>query len=85
MAARQVHDLKREGSNPSPAIMADDLNNSILENAQSPAKVSSDGVSVEQHPLSEQIAADKYLASKNASQCKGLGLKFTKLSPPGAD
>ncbi|HBR19161.1 MAG: hypothetical protein A2Y13_04000 [Planctomycetes bacterium GWC2_45_44] len=65
--------------------MADDLNNTILENAKSPAKASGDSFSVEQHPLSEQIAADKYLASKTASQCKGLGIKFTKLSPPGAD
>jgi len=63
--------------------MADDFN--ISENAKQPAKVSSDGVSVEQHPLSEQIAADKYLASKNATQRKGLGIKFSKLSPPGAE
>jgi hypothetical protein len=63
--------------------MTDDLNNSILDNAQQPAKVSSDGVSVEQHPLSEQIAADKYLASKTATRRKGLGIKFSKLSPSG--
>jgi len=63
--------------------MTDNLNNSILDSATQPAKVSSDGVSVEQHPLSEQIAADKYLASKTATQKKGLGIKFTKLSPSG--
>jgi hypothetical protein len=63
--------------------MTDDLNNSILDNASSPAKVTSDGNSVEQHPLSEQIAADKYLASKNATRRKGLGIKFSKLSPSG--
>ena len=85
MAAQRVHAPQVEGSKPSPAIMADDLNNTILENAKSPAKASGDSFSVEQHPLSEQIAADKYLASKTASQCKGLGIKFTKLSPPGAD
>jgi hypothetical protein len=61
--------------------MTDELN--ILENAQSPAKVTSDGVSVEQHPLADQIAADKYLASKAATQRKGLGIKFSKLSPSG--
>ncbi|OHB60788.1 MAG: hypothetical protein A2Y12_16090 [Planctomycetes bacterium GWF2_42_9] len=64
--------------------MADNLEKSILDNASSPAKVSSDGVSIEQHPLSDQIAADKYLASKTATQRKGLGIKFSKLSPPGA-
>jgi hypothetical protein len=45
--------------------------------------VTSDGVSVEQHSLADQIAADKYLASKNATQRKGLGIKFSKLSPSG--
>jgi hypothetical protein len=62
--------------------MSNDLK--ISDNAQQPAKVSSDGVSVEQHSLADQIAADKYLASKNASRKKGLGIKFSKLSPSGA-
>ena len=65
--------------------MSDDLQEKIKENAQSPAKASGDGLSVEQHPLPDQIAADKYLASKTATQSKGLGIKFSKLSPPGAD
>ena len=64
--------------------MADDLSGDIKQNAEGPAKASGDGVSVEQHPLPDQIAADKYLASKTAAQNKGLGIKFTKLSPPGA-
>ncbi|HBG25675.1 MAG: hypothetical protein A2Y10_02495 [Planctomycetes bacterium GWF2_41_51] len=63
--------------------MSNEIENIIQENLNSPAKVSSDGVSVEQHPLSEQIAADKYLASKTAAQRKGLGIKFSKLSPSG--
>jgi hypothetical protein len=84
MAAREAHVLEVEGSNPSPAIMAETLENTITQNAQSPAKVSGDAGSVEQHPLSDQIAADKYLASKNASQTKGLGIKLFKLSPGGA-
>jgi hypothetical protein len=65
--------------------MAENLEKTIEENLKSPAKVTSDGVSVEQHPLADQIAADKYLASKNATQRKGLGIKFSKLSPPGAE
>jgi len=38
---------------------------------------------VEQHALADQIAADKYLASKQASRSKGLGIKLAKLSPGG--
>ncbi len=65
--------------------MADDLTDKIRENAQAPAKASSDGVSVEQHSLADQIAADKYLASKEAAKTKHRGLRFNKLVPPGAD
>ena len=64
--------------------MAETLENSILENAKQPSKASGDSGSVEQHPLSEQIAADKYLASRNATRARGLGIKLTKLSPDGA-
>ena len=64
--------------------MSDDLTSDIRQNAEGPAKVSGDSGSVEQHRLPDQIAADKYLASKTAAQNKGLGIKFTKLSPPGA-
>lgn len=65
--------------------MADDLQDTISHNAQSPAKASSDGVSVEQHSLTEQIEADKYLASKEAAKAKHRGLRFNKLVPPGVD
>ena len=65
--------------------MADDLENAIRENAQGPAKAAGDAGSVEQHKLAEQIAADKYLASKEAAQSKSRGLRFNKLVPPGAE
>ncbi|OHB60454.1 MAG: hypothetical protein A2Y12_16395 [Planctomycetes bacterium GWF2_42_9] len=65
--------------------MTENLEEKIADNASGPAKVSSDGVSVEQHSLADQIAADKYLASKTAAKSKGLGIKFSKLSPPGAE
>ena len=65
--------------------MVDDLEQSIRENAQQPAKASGDSGSVEQHPLGDQIEADRYLASKQASQSKSRGLVFNKLVPPGAD
>jgi hypothetical protein len=65
--------------------MADDLEDTIRENAQGPAKASGDSGSMEQHPLPEQIAADRYLASKKASKKKGLGISLKKLVPPGTD
>lgn len=65
--------------------MADDLEQSILENAQQPAKASVDSVNVEQHSLADQIEADRYLASKQATRSKRLGLRFTKVIPPGAE
>jgi transposase len=65
--------------------MADDIEQSIRENAQRPAKTSVDSVNVEQHSLADQIEADRYLASKQATRSKRLGLRFTKVIPPGAD
>lgn len=65
--------------------MADDLDDTIRQSAQGPAKVSGDAGSVEQHKVSEQIEADKYLASKEAAKSKRRGLAFNKLVPPGAD
>jgi hypothetical protein len=65
--------------------MADDLEQSIRENAQQPAKTSVDSVNVEQHSLADQIEADRYLASKQATRSKRLGLRFTKIIPPGAE
>ncbi len=65
--------------------MADDLEDTIRQNAQGPAKAAGDAGSVEQHKLTEQIEADKYLASKEAATSKRRGLRFNKLVPPGAD
>jgi hypothetical protein len=63
--------------------VTDTLDNSIKTNASNPAKASGDSGSVEQHKLTEQIAADKYLESKKASRAKGLGIKVAKISPGG--
>lgn len=65
--------------------VAEDLTPNIEQNAKGPAKASGDSGSMEQHPLPDQIAADRYLQSKKAAQGKGLGVKFTKLVPPGTD
>jgi hypothetical protein len=63
----------------------DDLDETIRENATSPAKVTGDQGSVEQHSLKEQIEADRYLASKQAARSKGFGVRFGKLVPPGTN
>jgi hypothetical protein len=61
-----------------------ELDDTIRQNATGPARASVDGQSVDQHSLADQIAADRYLASKKASRKAGLGVKTTKLIPPGA-
>jgi hypothetical protein len=48
-----------------------------------PRKASGDAGSVEQHSLTDQIAADKYLQSKQAVATKGLGIKLLKICPGG--
>jgi hypothetical protein len=63
--------------------MADDLEDAIRENAQGPAKAAGDSGSMEQHPLPDQIAADRYLESKKASRRKGLAIGLKRLVPPG--
>ena len=63
--------------------MTEPLDNTIRKNATGPAEASVDGQSVKQHALRDQIEADRYLASKAAAR-KGLGIKRTRVSPPGA-
>jgi hypothetical protein len=64
--------------------MAEELDDTIRQNAQGPAKVAGDAGSVEQHSPTEQIEADRYLASKEAARDKKRGLRFNKLVPPEA-
>jgi hypothetical protein len=59
------------------------LDETIAENAAGPKKAQGDAGSVEQHSLQDQIAADRYLASKEAAK-RGRGIRISKLSPPGA-
>jgi hypothetical protein len=65
--------------------MADELDQAILDNAQGPAEAHGDAGGMKQHPLAEQIEADRYLASKRAARNKGLGIGLKKLVPPGTD
>lgn len=60
------------------------LDDAIRENAQGPAEAHGDSGGVKQHSLKDQIEADRFLASKQAVKSKARGVRFTKLSPPGA-
>ena len=68
--------------------LPENIDIAIQDNAAGPKRASGDAGSVEQHSLTDQIAADKYLASKAAASGAGgtgLGVRRIKLSPPGAD
>lgn len=65
--------------------MADEtISDAIRENAAGPLKASGDSISVEQHSIADQIAADRYLASKSAAKQSHRGMRFTRIVPPGA-
>ena len=64
--------------------MPEELKDVIHDNAAGPAKASGDAGSVEQHKLTEQIAADKHLAGKDAVRKPNRGLRFNKIVPPSA-
>jgi hypothetical protein len=64
-------------------LIVSNLQEVILESATNPKRVQGDAGSVEQHSLQDLIAAARFLESKKAMQGRGLGLRFTKLSPDG--
>lgn len=64
--------------------MDEDLQQVIRENAAGPKRAQGDSGSIEQHSLSEQIEADRYLTSKAAARKRTRGLRFSKLVPPGS-
>ncbi len=64
--------------------MSDEVENAIKDNAVGPASASGDAGGVQQHKLTDQIAADKYIASKDAAQGKKLGVRLVKILPPGS-
>ena len=65
-------------------MAGDDLKDTIKDNAQGPAEARGDSGSMRQHSLADQIAADRYLASKAAIANKGLGIRLVRIVPPGA-
>lgn len=69
---------------PAQELHVSDLSDNIQTNAGGPKKASRDGESAEQHSLPDQIAADKYLRSREATRSRGRGVQITKMKPPGA-
>jgi hypothetical protein len=64
-------------------MMAEDLSDIIKQNAEGPSKATSDGTSMEQHSLSEQIAADKHLGNKVAGRNPAKAMVRMKIVPSG--
>nr|DAI45317.1 MAG TPA: hypothetical protein [Caudoviricetes sp.] len=60
--------------------MADDT---LKDKVNQPKSVEIDGQKVEQHSLKDQIAMDRYLASKLAMK-RGRGFRVTKMKSGGA-
>lgn len=65
--------------------MPNELEQAIRDNAAGPKRAQGDSGSVEQHPLHEQIEADRYLASKQASAAPAKALRLIRIIPPGAE
>jgi hypothetical protein len=63
--------------------MAEDLTDTIAQNAQGPESAEVDGVKVKQHPLPNVIATDKYLGAKAAAKNPAKALTRVKIIPPG--
>lgn len=61
-----------------------DLESEIESVGQGPAAVSGDAGSMRQHPIRDLIEADKYLKSLAATSAKTLGIRMTKIVPPGS-
>lgn len=58
-----------------------DLAQAIADAAAAPKRATGDNGSTEQHGLPDLIAADRYLAGKNATM--GRGFRLTKICPGG--
>jgi len=65
--------------------MADpkDLSDTISENAQAPQYAQGDQGAMRQHPIPDQIAADRYRKGETQLKTTNRGFLMTKLRPPG--
>jgi len=64
--------------------MASDLTEQIEQAAETPAAASQDGRSATARPIADLIAADKYLASKEAASRGMSGVLFQQMKSPSA-
>lgn len=64
--------------------MADDLTDAINEAAQQPAEAQNETGRFKSRPISEMIEADQYGKTATSATRLHRGIRFTKLSPPGA-
>lgn len=62
----------------------DDIDDALASNATGPKRARGDSSEVEQHSLPDLIAYDRYKNDKAASRRRGLGIKMSRLVPPGA-
>lgn len=62
----------------------ENIEDAIKRNASGPKSAEVDGQKVEQHSLTDQIAADEYLAKKKVMRGRGTGLKITSMHHSGA-
>ena len=63
---------------------ASDIQNAVAANAQGPSRVSTELGTTEMHSLPDQIEAAKFAAAQAGVKTKSRGLRFTKMSAPGA-
>jgi len=66
------------------AAPANNLDQTIADNAAGPKRTQGDSGSVEQHSLKDQIEVARYQASKEAANRKNRGLRMNRIAPPGA-
>jgi len=93
--AWQAREEAKEMADTSTSSVQGEIDNAIRENAQGPESAEADGVKVKQHPLADQtrlrrgfggqVAADKYLAGKDAVS-RNPAKAFTRVNivPPGS-
>lgn len=63
--------------------MPDEITDAITTNATGPQSVEGDAAKMSQHPLQDQIAADRYTKAVAASRSPGRGIVILKSVPPG--
>lgn len=82
-------DLGPDPDPPAPPVppgdpVVDVLAAALLDAATSPVSISNETGSVSTRSVHELIALDRYLRARAAVDRPDLGLRFSRLSPPGA-